>query len=121
MTTLKDGSPANVSDILVDAVLRAGSQDKTVRRGGRAQAVRCILSCVSSTEIQARARERELSSVLDILTLPWVAVGCSIGGSGGAVCWFSCCCCCPCCRGGHRTTLQRLLNRCVFYSGIGWY
>lgn len=53
MTTLKDGSSANLADILVDVVLLAGAKDKTVRRGGRAQAVKCLLSCVTSPEIQA--------------------------------------------------------------------
>ncbi|CAM9469425.1 unnamed protein product, partial [Scytosiphon promiscuus] len=56
-TTLQDGSSAVLSEILVDVVLRAGSRDKTVRRGGRAQAVRCILSCVSSTEIQVHGQK----------------------------------------------------------------
>lgn len=57
VTTLKDGSSANLGEILVGVVLSTGSRDKTVRRGGRAQAVRCLLSCVSSTEIQVRERE----------------------------------------------------------------
>lgn len=59
MTTLKDGSSANLGEILVGVVLRTGLKDKTVRRGGRAQAVRCLFSCVSSPEIQARERKRE--------------------------------------------------------------
>ncbi|CAM9340367.1 unnamed protein product [Ectocarpus sp. 13 AM-2016] len=47
MTTLKDGSSANLGEILVGVVMETGSRDKTVRRGGRAQAVRCLLSCVT--------------------------------------------------------------------------
>ena len=52
VTTRRDGSPVNLAEIMVVIVLHAGSKDKTVRRGGRAQAVRCLLSCVSSTEIE---------------------------------------------------------------------
>ncbi|CAM9678318.1 unnamed protein product, partial [Ectocarpus sp. 12 AP-2014] len=37
--------------------METGSRDKTVRRGGRAQAVRCLLSCVTSTEIEVHGEE----------------------------------------------------------------
>ena len=52
VTTRRDGSPVNLAQVMVAIVLHAGSKDETVRRGGRAQAVRCLLSCVSSTEIE---------------------------------------------------------------------
>lgn len=51
VTTLKDGTRVNLAEILVDVVLQAGAADTTVRRGGRAQAVRCLLACVASPEI----------------------------------------------------------------------
>lgn len=53
--TLKDGSEINLGEELVDIVLRAGAGDTTVRLGGRAQAVRCLLACVASPEIEVKA------------------------------------------------------------------
>lgn len=54
ITTIKDGSEVELGETLVDVVLRAGYGDRTVRLGGRAQAVRCLLACIASPEIEVR-------------------------------------------------------------------
>lgn len=54
VATLDDGTTVTLADTVVDVVLEAGAADQTVRRGGRAQAVRCLLACVASPEIQVR-------------------------------------------------------------------
>lgn len=59
VTALKDGGRVNLAEIVVDIVLRAGEADQTVRRGGRAQAVRCLLACVASPEIEVRSVRTE--------------------------------------------------------------